>query len=245
LQSLSAVEHRQMHGRQRDLCSFRSGRFRDTWRSAAGRFIPFAYLWRSLIDRGLRRTGFGPERTFDIKAEFVDNRRDPTALVNLAEAILDQKSFAMDIAFPTTTHSDVDTLVAIRIAAMRESLERIGRFDPQRARERFLASFNPALCRFIEIDGVQLGFLLIRPREGHWLLDHLYILPEYQGKGIGAAVLRDVFANADAQRMPIRLGALRGSDSNRFYQRHGFVQTDEAEWDIYYVRKPSSPKVKN
>jgi hypothetical protein len=55
--------------------------------------------------------------------------------------------------------------------------------------------------------------------------------------------LQEVFADADMQRMPIRLGALRGSDSNRFYQRHGFMPTDEAEWDIYYVRQPSEPKV--
>lgn len=142
----------------------------------------------------------------------------------------------MNITFVNTTQSDADTLVAIRIAAMRESLERIGRFDPQRARDRFLASFDPALCRFIHVDGVRAGFILIRPQVDHWLLDHLYILPEHQGKGVGAAVLQDVIANADAQRMPIRLCALRGSASNRFYQRHGFVQTDEAEWDIYYVR---------
>ena len=147
----------------------------------------------------------------------------------------------MNIAFPNTTQSDAGTLVAIRIAAMRESLDRIGRFDPQRARERFLASFDPALCRFIAVDGVHSGFIVIRPQEDHWLLDHLYVLPEHQGKGIGAAVLRDVFADADAQRMPIRLGALRGSDSNRFYQRHGFVKSGEAEWDIYYLRQPSQP----
>jgi GNAT superfamily N-acetyltransferase len=146
----------------------------------------------------------------------------------------------MHISFSPTTQADADNLVVIRIAAMRESLERIGRFDPQRARERFLASFDPALCRFIEMDGVQAGFILIRPQEDHWLLDHLYILPVHQGKGIGAAVLKDVFATADKQRMPIRLGALRGSDSNRFYQRHGFVQIDEAEWDIYYLRQPGS-----
>ena len=96
----------------------------------------------------------------------------------------------MNIAFSDTTRSDTDTLVAIRIAAMRESLERIGRFDPQRARERFLASFDPALCRFIEVDGIRSGFFLVRPQADHWLLDHLYILPEHQGKGIGAAVLR-------------------------------------------------------
>lgn len=142
----------------------------------------------------------------------------------------------MNLAFANTSQSDVETLVAMRIAAMRESLERIGRFDPQRARDRFLASFDPALCRFILVDDVKAGFLLIRPQADHWLLDHFYISPEHQGKGVGAAVLQDVFQAADALHMPIRLGALRGSDANRFYQRHGFVQIDEAEWDIYYVR---------
>ncbi|WP_268998748.1 GNAT family N-acetyltransferase [Paraburkholderia sejongensis] len=85
----------------------------------------------------------------------------------------------------------------------------------------------------------------IRPQEDSWVLDHLYVLPEHQRKGIGAAVLRDVFAQADAKRVPIHLGALRGSDSNRFYQRHGFIQTDEAEWDIYYLRQPRRTNVEN
>ncbi|WGY72985.1 GNAT family N-acetyltransferase [Burkholderia cepacia] len=149
----------------------------------------------------------------------------------------------MNLTFAPTTQSDAETLVAIRIAAMRDSLERIGRFDPQRARDRFLASFDPALCRFIEADGARAGFYVIRPNDDHWLLDHLYIVPAHQGKGIGAAVLREIFARADAQRMIVRVGALRGSASNRFYERHGFVRSDEAEWDIYYVREPGSATV--
>lgn len=63
-------------------------------------------------------------------------------------------------------------------------------------------------------------------------------MPAHQRKGIGAAVLRAILADADAHRMPVRVGALRGSDSNRFYERHGFVRTDEAEWDITYRREP-------
>ncbi len=149
----------------------------------------------------------------------------------------------MNLTFPLASRSDAETLVVIRIAAMRDSLERVGRFDPQRARERFLASFDPALCRFIEADGVNAGFFVVRPQEDRWQLDHLYIAPEHQGKGIGAAVLRRIFAEADEKRVPVRVGALRGSASNRFYARHGFVQADEAEWDIYYVREPGSATV--
>jgi GNAT superfamily N-acetyltransferase len=68
------------------------------------------------------------------------------------------------------------------------------------------------------------------------LLDHLYVRPGHQGKGIGAAVLAQVFAEADAAGLQVRVGALRGSESNRFYARHGFVQVEQGEFDNYYVR---------
>lgn len=146
----------------------------------------------------------------------------------------------MNITYKATTTADADALVEIRILAMRESLERIGRFDAQRARDRFLASFDPSLCRYIVADGTTVGFIAVRPMPDHVLLDHLYVLPEHQGKGIGASVLQDVVtdANSNSNSMPIKVGALRGSDSNRFYQRSGFVKVDEGEWDIYYVRTP-------
>lgn len=81
--------------------------------------------------------------------------------------------------------------------------------------QRFLASFGPALCRLIEVDGVQAGFILIRPEDNYGLLDHLYILPEHQKKGIGAAVLWDVFADAYSHRMPSRVGTYPDSIDHR------------------------------
>ena len=59
--------------------------------------------------------------------------------------------------------------------------------------------------------------------------------PVVPGRGLGGT-LRRLLAQADAQGLPLRVGALRGSDSNRFYQRHGFVQIEESEWDIEYLR---------
>lgn len=87
---------------------------------------------------------------------------------------------------------------------MRPSLERIGRFDEQRARQR--------------------------------LLDHLYLQPGHQGQGIGTAVMQQVLAEAGAAGTSLRVGALRGSDANRFYLRHGFVLVEEGEHDLYYTR---------
>ena len=59
-----------------------------------------------------------------------------------------------------------------------------------------------------------------------------------QGRGIGSAVIAELFARADAQRVALRVGALRESDANRFYLRHGFTLVEQTEFDNHYLRTP-------
>lgn len=133
-------------------------------------------------------------------------------------------------------------MIEIRISAMKESLERIGRFNPQRARERFISSFEPKHTKYIALNSSIVGFVVVKFEESEILLDHLYINPEHQSKGIGAVVLQSIFSEANLKSLPVTVGALRESASNRFYQRHGFIKSGESEWDIYYVRQPE-PKL--
>lgn len=139
------------------------------------------------------------------------------------------------------TAADFEELAELRIAAMRKSLEHIGRFDPQRARERLWNSFYPEHTQFIVLDGQHVGFHTFRPVEDGFYLNHLYIHPQWQGSGIGSQVLRHLLAHADALGRPVHLCALRDSAANAFYQRHGFVQTRLDDPDIYYVRVPCAP----
>lgn len=132
--------------------------------------------------------------------------------------------------------ADFDALLAIRIEAMRDSLERLGRFDPERARARLRATFRPDHTWFIERDGARIGFYAMRPDGDGLRLDHLYVVPAAQGLGVGGQVLGRLLRDADLRGLPVRVGALRGSDSNRFYRRHGFEPVAESEWDIDYLR---------
>lgn len=140
------------------------------------------------------------------------------------------------ISFEPVSSEDFEELLALRIAAMRESLEKLGRFDPERARARLRQSFHPEHSEFILLDGQRVGFSTLRPEGAGLRLDHLYVHPACQSLGVGSYVLLRLLAAADTAQKQVSLGALRGSDSNRFYQRHGFVQTGEDEWDIYYAR---------
>ncbi|OBV38697.1 GNAT family N-acetyltransferase [Janthinobacterium psychrotolerans] len=144
---------------------------------------------------------------------------------------MDSTTIALVAAHP----DDAEQLVALRIAAMRDSLTRIGRFDPQRARERFLSGYSPAHTRHIEAGGQRVGFVVVRPQPNALLLDHLYIHPNSQGQGLGASVLARIIDEARAQALPLRVGALRDSDSNRFYLRHGFKLVGQEEFDNYYL----------
>ena len=70
-----------------------------------------------------------------------------------------------DFRFHPATEDDFERLLALRIAAMRPSLERIGRFEPARARERFRSGFLPDFMRLIVDGETLLGCVTFRPRQ--------------------------------------------------------------------------------
>ncbi len=142
------------------------------------------------------------------------------------------------VTYEPATDDDLEALASLRIEAMRESLERIGRFDAARARERFVNGFEAEFTRHILVQGRRVGFVVVRPHPEGLLLDHLYLRVSEQGRGIGGRVLTDVIANAKRRLLPLHVGALRDSAANAFYTRHGFQRVGAGEWDVYYRRDP-------
>jgi GNAT superfamily N-acetyltransferase len=143
------------------------------------------------------------------------------------------------LQFRPAATEDAGALADLRVLSMKDSLMALGRFDPVRARDRFLSGFEPRCTWQIYEKEQRVGFWVLKPQDPAWLLDHLYVLPSHQGRGIGAQVLAHIFAQADLEGRVLRLGALKGSRSNDFYLRHGFAKVDEAEWDFYYERQPA------
>ncbi|HEV7278983.1 MAG TPA: GNAT family N-acetyltransferase [Pirellulaceae bacterium] len=166
--------------------------------------------------------------------------RDTAALMaeeGLVEPMIDaRRATGSAVTFAPAEASDFEELSGLRIAAMRESLLRLGRFDPERSRDRLRKSFLPAQTQWILVDGQRAGFYTLRSADDGLHLDHLYVHPGCQSRGVGAFVMRHLLSQADAVRLPVSVGALRGSRANEFYRRHAFVQVGEAEWDVYYCR---------
>ena len=146
----------------------------------------------------------------------------------------------MNLKLEPCTLDDAAQLAEIRALAMRPSLERIGRFDAERARQRLLQNFTAEYTRLIKLDGSLAGFLVLRPQDNDLLLDHFYLHPDFQQRGLGSAAIELVLAEADVLGKIIHVGALRDSDANRFYLRHGFVLREVTEFDNYYLRYPQA-----
>ena len=135
------------------------------------------------------------------------------------------------------TPADVEPIAELRAVVMRPDLERLGRFDERRVRQRFRDAFVAEHLSVIEVEGRFAGCVALRPAEdGHWL-EHFFIDPELQGRGLGSAVLRALLARTDARGVTVRLDVLQGSQARRLYERHGFTVEFEDPVDVFMVRR--------
>ncbi|MEL7172251.1 MAG: GNAT family N-acetyltransferase [Pseudomonadota bacterium] len=134
---------------------------------------------------------------------------------------------------------DPSRLAEIRVEAMRPSLEAIGRFDPERARARFLDTYSARETYILRAGGDLAGFYVLRERPDHLYLDHIYICPAHQGAGLGRGIVRRVQDQARGAGLPVRLMALRGSPAQDFYAACGFVPEWSDDLDTHYLWVPA------
>ncbi|MBQ1106382.1 GNAT family N-acetyltransferase [Streptomyces anulatus] len=134
---------------------------------------------------------------------------------------------------------DVEAIAELRAVVMRPDLERLGRYDEGRVRQRLRDSYSPEHTSIVEAAGAFAGCVALRPTADDRWLEHFYLSPALQGHGIGSAVLRTLLDRADAERVPVRLNVLRGSAARRLYERHGFALEREDPVDVFLVREPA------
>ncbi|RKE18028.1 GNAT family N-acetyltransferase [Streptomyces sp. TLI_171] len=143
------------------------------------------------------------------------------------------------------TAADLEPLVELRAAAMRPDLERLGRYDEHKVRQRLRDAYRPEHTSVVEVPGFPspAGCVAVRPddRAGTLLLEHFYLDPALHGRGVGTAVLRAALERADLDGLDVRLNVLQGSPARRLYERHGFALEAEDPVDVYLHRTPRTP----
>ncbi|MBP1975691.1 GNAT family N-acetyltransferase [Cohnella thailandensis] len=130
-------------------------------------------------------------------------------------------------------HSDGETLAELRALVLKDDLTRLGRFDEGKVRQRFRDSFDPECTWILKADSTFIGCVALKPKSDEYLLEHFYIRPDYQGKGIGSLVLERLLEQEDVRGKRVTLNVLQGSPARRLYERFGFEVDSEDPIDVY------------
>ncbi len=142
----------------------------------------------------------------------------------------------MDYASRKVVAADRDWLWKTKTRCLRSYIEQTyGPWDEdiQRA-ARFDATFIPEDIHIVSVDGRDAGFIAARQDPDVIQLFNLAIAPEFQGRGLGTAVLRDLLALAQSRRMPVRLQVMKVNPARRLYERVGFKVAPDEEIPTHY-----------
>jgi GNAT superfamily N-acetyltransferase len=137
----------------------------------------------------------------------------------------------------TASANDSEFAFAVRETAFARYAELAVGWCETEERRLHARRFNAHDFRIITAAGVDVGVLAVRIETDHMKVNQLFILPEHQGKGMGAVCMQIVLDEARRLGLPVRLRVLKGNPrALAFYLRVGFCVAGETDTHILLVR---------
>lgn len=133
------------------------------------------------------------------------------------------------------TPEDAEFLFQILKATVREYVDQTWGWDEEWQRAYFEMRFDPVKNQIVILDDRDIGVIAVEKREDEVVLSSLYILPEYQGWGIGTLLIKDLLAQASHEGLLVTLRVLKVNPARRLYERLGFTVAEKT--DTYYYMK--------
>ena len=140
-----------------------------------------------------------------------------------------------DLERRAATKADLAFLMELRRQTMTAHQVNAGIVPSHAERwERVLVRYECA--EILSHAGRPIGLLKVARDDRDWNLIQIQLLPEFQGGGLGRALLEELIAEARAAGASIQLSVLKGSAARRLYERLGFeVLSEEAHFTIMQV----------
>ena len=145
------------------------------------------------------------------------------------------------ISFPMTltrlrpiSSDDHPFLFNLHTVTMKDLIDRTWGWDEIWQREDFQRRVKRCRVSMIEVETIAVGALYVELLPQSIYITDLQILPEWQGHGIGAAVVKEIVHEAASAAKATELAVLRlNRRAGRLYERLGFVATGVDEPFIY------------
>jgi len=120
------------------------------------------------------------------------------------------------------TLADFDFLFALHSAAMRAYIEPIWGWHEDWQLDYFREKFDSRQRQIIQVEGQDVGVLVVEHRPDELYLGLIELLPGFQGRGIGTAIVHELIDQARADGLPLGLHVLRtNTPARKLYERLG------------------------
>lgn len=135
------------------------------------------------------------------------------------------------------TAADSEFAHQTKKAAFREYVEKVWGWDEDEQRRLHERRFASQDFQVIQVSGVDVGILAVTRQADCVKVNQMFILPEYQSRGIGAACMRRIIEEAATSNLPVRLQVLKvNARALAFYERLGFKRVSESDTHVMMER---------
>jgi ribosomal protein S18 acetylase RimI-like enzyme len=122
--------------------------------------------------------------------------------------------------------ADYDFLFHLIEVCMKEYVEATWGWHDDFQQDYFAKNFDVSGCQIVLVDGQEAGQITTIDQGNNIFISAIYLLPEYQGLGIGSTLIQDIFHSAEQANSTVSLRVLTANKpARRLYERLGFVET--------------------
>jgi len=140
----------------------------------------------------------------------------------------------MNVRLRAAAHEDSEFVVRVESETMQTyAVQTWGTFAAAESRERAIRNLAAGRTQIIELDGVHVGILRVERSAESIDLKQIFILPEFQRRGVGSELLHHLMREAEATRLPLKLRVLRVNPAVHLYERLGFSVVNASAEHVY------------
>jgi len=128
------------------------------------------------------------------------------------------------------TLEDYDFIYGVKKRTLRNHIEKIWGWDEEYQKKDFSENFIPSRNNIILVNDVNIGILEVAEEDKITYITELEILPEFQGKGIGSAVIKDILKDGKEKGKKVKIGCFKINEGAKsLYLRLGLKIVDETK----------------
>lgn len=139
------------------------------------------------------------------------------------------------ISLRMSTEADFDFVFNLNKINMRKYVEKIRGWNEEYERTDMKTKFTQGIDQIIQVDGQDAGVLRVIETDTEIKLDHIELLPEFQGKGIGRKIIGVLLTKGKR----VSLQVLKQNPAAELYKSVGFKVVGET--DLKYLMSTELP----